>query len=76
MSSSRRNRPDEPPSSATVTMAEMLMGSHFRAASSVWKSPCPPPRLAILTEEVLTTLLKCSKALLIPQSQAEQAMGK
>ena len=42
-SSSLRSRPDEPPSSATVTTA-VTCGVSRRAADSVAYSPCPPPR--------------------------------
>src|SRR5699024_4623264 len=74
ISSSRRKRPEEPPSSATVTMAEILVGSHCREASKFWNRPCPPPRHAILTEEVLNTLLRGlkSSACLKPSGQAGQ----
>ncbi len=42
-SSSPRSRPDEPPSSATVTTA-VTCGVRRRAAERVAYSPCPPPR--------------------------------
>src|SRR5215475_10707578 len=53
--SSRRMRPDEPPSSATVTTAVRLAVSR-RSADSDAESPCPPPsataRNCSLTAEV------------------------
>ena len=42
MPSSSRSLPDEPPSSATVTMAVMLLVTSFRPRSSVDR-PVPPP---------------------------------
>src|SRR5206468_8629532 len=39
---SERSRPDDPPSSATVTTAVRSTGSRRRAASDAC-SPCPPP---------------------------------
>ena len=42
MPSSVRSLPDDPPSSATVTMAVMLLLCSLRPRSSV-ESPVPPP---------------------------------
>src|SRR3954451_15097128 len=39
---SRRSRPDDPPSSATVTIA-VIEAAYSRAARNVTASPCPPP---------------------------------
>src|SRR5699024_11188378 len=74
ISSSRRKRPEEPPASATVTMAEILVGSHCRAASKGWNRPCPAPRHAIFTEEVLNAPLSGlqSPACMKPSGQPGQ----
>src|SRR5439155_7116633 len=39
---SRRNRPDEPPSSATLTTA-VISPAYWRTARSAVANPCPPP---------------------------------
>src|SRR5664279_1808038 len=41
---SRRSRPEDPPSSATVTMAVMCTSSRTSALSMTCR-PCPPPRV-------------------------------